>query len=85
MTAKKILSATHNLEATISKYAQIDAEVADFLKIIKPLLNDIKGGTVRLPIKWRDIPGSRCFTEGSLRKYRDLERDYSEFRFALTD
>lgn len=85
MNLEKIQTTTHNLETTILKYSPLDEEVANFQKILRPLINRIKAGETHPPIEWRDIPGSQCFTEGTLRKYRDLERDYAEFRFAFTD
>lgn len=74
-----------NQKGTPQPYIKTGTEAANFQKLLQSLLNRIKNGEIHPPIEWRDIPGSQCFTEGTLRKYRDLERDYAEFRFAFTD
>ena len=51
MNLEKIHTTTHNLETTILKYSPLDEEVANFQKILRPLINRIKAGEIHPPIE----------------------------------
>ena len=51
MIWERVETAAHNLERTISKYVQTDEEVANFQKILRPLINRIKAGEIHPPIE----------------------------------
>lgn len=72
------------LEILLQKYAQSDSEAAGLFEALKQLIMRAKNGNVSAPMEWSDIPGSYFFTEGTLRKYRDLEKAFAEFRIELT-
>ena len=84
MDYKKVKSFAETLESLLEKYAEDDSEASGLLESLKPLIHKAKNGEIHSPIEWRDIPGAYFFSEGTLRKYRDLEKSFAEFRFELT-
>lgn len=84
MDSEKIKIAAVRLEGLLLGYSRHDGEVTNLLNALRPLLVKAKDGRIFSPMEWRDIPGGVLFTEGLLRKYRDLEDAFAEFRIELT-
>ena len=79
------LRAARELEAeSLKLIAQGEAEVAQFFNSISDLIERAKRGDLRDPVEWRDIPGARFFSEGTLRKFRNLEAAYAKFQIEAT-
>jgi len=81
-TRIKILSEA--LEALLEEYSRDDPEVAGLFSSLKPLIHQSKSGITLSKMEWRDIPGGYFINEGILRKHRDLEKVFAEFRIELT-
>jgi hypothetical protein len=72
------------LETILKKYAAADSDVVPLYSALKDLLDRARSGLFFKPIEWGELPGRAYFSEGSLRKYRDLESAYSEFAVEAT-
>jgi hypothetical protein len=72
------------LESLLRHYAALDAEVAQLLSALTPLLSAVIDGKAQTPMEWRDVPGDFYFNERGLRKYRDVEDAYAKFKIELT-
>ena len=72
------------LEKLFLQYEKVDSEVRDLHETLSPLIVDGQNGNVTQPMEWGDVPGAYYFSEGDLRKYRDLESAYAEFKIELT-
>jgi hypothetical protein len=81
----KIPQLAVRLEQALDAHAHSDTEVRLLRQELAALIHQAKAGLVRAPIEWRDVPGARLFTEGGLRKYRDLEQAFADFRLEITD
>ncbi|PZQ35055.1 MAG: hypothetical protein DI560_26965 [Pseudomonas putida] len=51
---------------------------------LEPLMTAADQELIRTPMEWRDIPGRYLFTEEGLRRYRELEHAFAEFRIELS-
>jgi|SRR6185437_2896304 len=72
------------LEALLRDYGMMDPEVRSLFGGLRPFLQRAKEQTIDTPLDGRLIPGRFLFDEGSLRKYRDLENAFAEFRIEAT-
>ena len=72
------------LERLLSNYSKSEGEALELLNMLSTLIDDSKLMKVVSPMEWRDIPGSRFFTEGGLAKFSDLEKAFADFRIELT-
>ncbi len=84
MDTKKIEEVAAKLEGLLLDYSRRDSEAMSLLEDLRPLFLAAKEGRISSPMEWRDIPGGYFFTEGTLRKYRDVEATFAEFRIELT-
>ncbi|NRR33135.1 hypothetical protein HSX11_23465 [Oxalobacteraceae bacterium] len=72
------------LKDILSHYATIDKEAINLLSALEPLIEKSIAGEILAPYEWRAVPGSYYFTEGTLRKFPELESAYSKFTIELT-
>lgn len=84
MDCDKVKNLAEALESVLKKYSQSDPEVAGLFESLRSLIQAAKAGKIDAAMEWRDIPGGRYFTEGTLRKYRDLEKSFAEFKIEIT-
>ncbi|TWB77287.1 hypothetical protein FBZ87_103103 [Nitrospirillum amazonense] len=70
------------LEDAARRYAAMDPEVRSFAGSVEGVSADAKAGRILTPLE--HIPGDYYFSEGTLRKYRDLEHAYSKFQIEVT-
>lgn len=85
MNTGQIQELAARLERVLETHAVHDNEVRQLQGELSILIGRAKSGLAFSPMEWRDIPGGRCFTEGGLRKYRNLEEAFAEFRLEITD
>lgn len=76
-------SAAERLERAFAMLAG-DPEAAALREAMAPLIDAAKCARIDEPRAWRDIPGGRLFSEGSLRRHANLECAYSAFCVELT-
>lgn len=84
MDLEKIKKSACHLEVLLNKCASNDRDAASLLRVLNPLINQAKLGSISEPLEWRDIPGAYFFMEGNLIKYRDLEDAFADFRIEIT-
>jgi len=72
------------LEKLLLKCSETDDEASDLFRVLSLLIENSKSMMLESPLEWRDIPGAIFFSEGSLAKFSDLEKAFSEFRIELT-
>ncbi len=72
------------LEQLLGHYSIIEPEASALYKALRDILEGAKSMEINQPMEWRDIPGSRFFDEGTLRKYPDLEKSFADFRIKIT-
>ena len=72
------------LELLLNKYSAIESEAVALHKALLDILGSAKDMKINKPMEWRDIPGSRFFDEGNLRKHSDLEKSFADFRIEIT-
>ncbi len=85
MNSNRIKTTAIELEALLKEYAQNDSEADSLLRSLNHLIEEARNGSITMPMEWREIPGSRSFVEGALRKYPDLESAYAKFRTEITE
>lgn len=76
-------SAAEKFERELAKLAG-DSEVVSLRSAMLPLIDAAKAGRIEAALQWREIPGARLFSEGDLRRHRELESAYSAFCVELT-
>lgn len=84
MNKVKLAQCAHRLQIIFLQYEVADSEVRDLHDTLSGLIADAQNGSVTHLMEWRDVPGAYYFSEGNLRKYRDLESAYAEFKIELT-
>lgn len=84
MNQQRLQALAAELEQLLARLASADAEVADLRSAVEPLLALAGSGALSAPLPWGDIPGGRYFTEGSLRRYPELELAFARFRIEAT-
>jgi hypothetical protein len=72
------------LNQLLLQYSEVDIEARELQGELSLIIRDVLSGKIVTPVEWRNIPGSYYFTEGSLRKYGDLETAYSDFKIEIT-
>ena len=72
------------LEQLLSKYSAAEPEASALYNALLDILDSAKNMKIDKPMEWRDIPGSRFFDEGNLRKYPDLEKSFADLRIEIT-
>jgi hypothetical protein len=72
------------LERMLEIYAATDSEAAALWVTLNEYLEKANAGTLTDPLGRGSLPGGRYFTEGTLRKYRDLETAYRDFAVEAT-
>ena len=84
MNILSVKDTASRLEDLLRRYAATDVEAQSLLSTLSALIVDARSGRITHPLEWRDIPGSRSFTEGGLGKYGDLETAFADFRIEIT-
>lgn len=83
MDKNALKAAAKQLEREFAALAD-DAEAGLLRTAIATLVDAAIGERIDAPMQWRDIPGSRLFSEGDLRRHANLERAWSAFCVELT-
>lgn len=83
MDKAALKSTAENLQRELAALGS-DPEVEALRGAMAALVDAAKNGRIEAPLQWRDIPGGRLFSEGSLRRYSALESAYSAFCIELT-
>jgi hypothetical protein len=82
MNPSRVTATAKALDVVLRTHGR-DAEVTSLADDIRAVLSKALAGEISGEMAWRDIPGGRYFMEGGLRKYRDLEQAFADFRLAL--
>jgi len=72
------------LERLLAKYEKQELEVTRLTRDLSIFIEKAKSLNINESIEWKDIPGSRYFTEGNLRVFPDLEKAFADFRIELS-
>ena len=72
------------LEAILIQYSAVDSEVLALHEALADILSCALKMQVDKSIEWREVPGSRLFSEGNLSSYSDLEDSFAIFRIEIT-
>lgn len=80
MDQQQLQSHAADLRQVLARHASGDMAVASLHSALGALLAPV----LAAPLAWGEIPGSRLFTEGSLRRLPDLEQAYARFRIEAT-
>lgn len=84
MDIAKVRESADQLASLLMHYSAIDEEAKQLKFALTELLEGVQSGRTVGPLDWREIPGDYYFNEGGLRKYRDLETAYADFKIELT-
>jgi hypothetical protein len=84
MDKAAIAKSAATLRQFLDKYAAVDPEAANLRYSLSSVLDAALLGTIDDPMEWSAVPGGYYFTEGDMRKYRELEDAYADFKIEVT-
>ena len=68
----------------LTHHAVYDAEARNLLGALSNLIKLAREGSITVPLELEAVPGAYYFTEGGLRRYRDVEEAYAAFKIEVT-
>ena len=79
-----LTNSANDLDRILRKYAEFDDEAKVTLRLLSPLIEDIRSGKIIVPLDMQKIPGTRNYLEGGLQQHRDFNDAYGKFILAVT-